>query len=94
MLLDGMSDEHRKKLSNAHKGQKSWNKGMKMSEEFCKKASEVRMGVKKGPHSEDHKRKIGIANKETLKANSDFRIGKTWYKCPETGKRIWVEKPK
>jgi hypothetical protein len=85
-----LSEEGRKKLSDAHKGQKPWNKGLKMSKEFCDKASEVRVGVKRGAFSEEHKRKIGIANKDTLKKNSALRKGKTWTKCQETGKRIWI----
>lgn len=37
-------------------------KGRKMSESSCRKMSEIRTGVKRGPHSDNHKAKIGNAN--------------------------------
>jgi hypothetical protein len=40
-------------------GQIPWNKGMKMSPEFCKKISESSKGR---PKTEEHKRKIGESN--------------------------------
>ena len=43
-----LSEEHRRKLSESHKGQVAWNKGMTLP--------------KKGPHKEETKRKIGKAN--------------------------------
>lgn len=38
------SDETKKKLSDAHKGQIAWNKGKKLSEEHKKKISEANKG--------------------------------------------------
>ena len=88
-----LSEEGRKKLSDAHKGQKAWNKGLKMPPEVIQKMSEVRMGVKRGAFTEEHKKNIGLSNRETLLKNSAFRKGKTWITCPDTGRRIWIDKP-
>ena len=40
------SDEHRQKLSNAHKGLKTWNTGLNMSEDFKEKCSMAKKGKK------------------------------------------------
>jgi hypothetical protein len=58
-----MSDEARLKLSLAHKGQTPWNKGLKLSEEYREKLSKAHLGKKLKPFTEEHKRKIGLANK-------------------------------
>jgi hypothetical protein len=42
-----ISDEHRKRLSDSHKGQKAWNKGVKMDEEFREKCSIRQLGKKR-----------------------------------------------
>ena len=47
--------ETRKKLSMSHKGQRAWNAGMKMSDEFCKTLSQ------------NHRSKRGIVIKHTDK---------------------------
>ena len=73
-------------------GRRLWNKGLKTPPDIIKKISESRTGIKRGPHSEEHKKNIGLANKEILKKNSEARRGKTWIKCSETGKRIWIDK--
>jgi len=41
-----LTEEHRLKLSKAHKGKPSWNKGKKFSEETKKKMSEAKLGKK------------------------------------------------
>lgn len=54
------SEEVRKKMSDGHKGKTPWNKGKKMSEEFCKKNSEARKGKRL---SEETRRKMSEAHK-------------------------------
>lgn len=39
------TDESRKNISEGHKGQIAWNKGVKMPEEFSKKISESKKGI-------------------------------------------------
>ena len=56
-----MSPETREKLSRSNIGKTPWNKGKKMSQEFCEKMSQVKLGRKipaKTRHkmSESHKR--------------------------------------
>ena len=72
-----LSDEHKKKLSEAHKGKSVWNKGKPCSEETKKKISEANTGrhhtdevkrkmseQRKGKHhSEEWTRKISESNK-------------------------------
>lgn len=87
-----MSAEYRKKLSDAHAGQVPWNKGKKMPVEAVEKMRKSKTGKKIQPFTEEHKIKIGIANKEILAINSAWRKGKTWFKDQITGKRIWIEK--
>lgn len=67
-----LSDEVRKKMSEAHKGIPSWNKGKKYTEEQ-KKNFKGRTAWNKGKH--------GIYSQETLKKMSDGQKGKTaWNK--------------
>lgn len=40
-----VTEEIRKKISEGHKGQIAWNKGVKMPEEFSKKISESKKGI-------------------------------------------------
>lgn len=87
-----MTIAQRKKLSDSHLGQVAWNKGIPQTDEVKKKLSLANKGRKLGPMTEERKRKIGEANKETLRRNSEARKGKTWIKCPDTGKRIWIDK--
>ena len=52
------SEETKQKMSEAHRGKKrgyTWNKGKKMSDEFCKKVSLAKTGKSL---SEEHKQKI------------------------------------
>ena len=62
------SEEAKRRMSEAHKGQKAWNKGIPFSEETKRKISEALKGrpsEKKGiPLSEETKRKISEARKE------------------------------
>ena len=65
------SDESRKKMSKALKGRTPWNKGKKMSKEYCKRNSEAHKGLRTGEdhpmygktHTDEAKRKVSIANK-------------------------------
>lgn len=61
------SEEHRKKLSEAHLGQKAWNKGVPMTKEAKEKLSESlkgREGWSAGKKlSEEHKAKLSEAKK-------------------------------
>lgn len=74
-----ISDETRKKISEANKGKVSPNKGKSMSEEQKRKISENKIGKSNGPRSEDTKRKISESNKgktvsdETRKKLSEIR---------------------
>lgn len=56
-----------KKISQSNKGRKVWNKGKKMSEEYCRKMSDARKGKKMWPNgrtfSEEHKRHISESRK-------------------------------
>ena len=62
-----LTDEQKKKLSEAHKGKAPWNKGKKHSEESKKKMSEAH----KGRHlSEETKKKMSEAHKSIVKSNS------------------------
>lgn len=65
------SDNTKKKMSEAQKGEKNPNYGKHFSEEHKKKLSEA----KKGKHlSEEHKNKIGESKKENTNTK-----GKHWY---------------
>lgn len=89
------SEETRKKMSEALKGHKAWNKGKKglvsLSEESKRKISESRKGMK---FSEEHKRKL-----------SELHKGRKWYtngtesvqafECPDgfvPGRQNWRTK--
>lgn len=58
-----MSDETRKKLSEAMKGRESPNKGKTFGKEFREKISKAKKGILTGPRSEETKRKISEGNK-------------------------------
>lgn len=74
-----ISDETRKKISEANMGRQSPNKGKPMSEEQKRKISIAKMGHSNGPQPEETKRKISEANtgkivsEETRKKLSDIR---------------------
>ena len=85
-----MSEESKKKLSEAHKGKSVWNKGKKLSEETKKKLSETHKGKKlseearkkmseahKGKHhSEETKKKLSEANKGKPSWNKGKKMSK------------------
>lgn len=90
------SEEAKKRMSVAHKGKPSPTKGMtcrKRSEETKRKQSESLRGKKKPPRTEEHKRKIGEANRIsqlgqkkselTIKRISDSLTGKKYKKHSE-----------
>lgn len=57
-----LSEEHKRKMSEARKGNNN-RLGKPHSEETKRKISESRKGIKLGPCSDEHKRKISEANK-------------------------------
>jgi len=58
-----MSDESKLKMSLAHIGKPTWNKGLKLSEGYKEKLSKSHLGKKLKPFTEEHRRKIGLANR-------------------------------
>jgi hypothetical protein len=88
-----ISDEHRKKLSDAKKGKPSDRKGKPISDEHRKKISDARKGMKLGPRSTETKQKISDAKKgktlstETKQKMSDVRKGRKQklVECPHCG---------
>lgn len=99
-----MSDEQKKKLSDAKKGrpsnnagktgQKSWNKGIKTGiggpkgQKFSDEHKAKLSAAKKGKPSWN----VGIPMKEETKDIFRKRIkGKTWIIDPETSKRKWID---
>lgn len=64
------SNEVRKKMSESHKGHVPFNKGMKMSEEFCNKISKAKENISEETRkkmSESHKGKpMSEANRKAL----------------------------
>lgn len=66
------SEERRRKNSESHKGQIPWNKGIPRRQETKDKISKKKIGVKHGPLSEEHKRKLSLA----LKGKTSWSKGK------------------
>lgn len=62
-----LTEEAKKKLSEAHKGKAPWNKGIPISEETRKKISETHKGKH---HTEETKRKMSESHKGIIKSNS------------------------
>lgn len=92
------SEETKRKLSEALKGNIPWNTGKHLSEETKKKLSEAKKGKhhKGVPHSEESKKKISETLKgrkpydmtdETRRKMSETRKGKHWKLVD--GKRVW-----
>lgn len=73
------SDEHKKKLSEAHKGKPAWNKGKSTSEETKKKMSEAKKGKK---YSEETKKKMSNVMKKLYWFNNGG-INIRAKECPE-----------
>ena len=67
-----LSDEVRRKLSEAHKGKPTWNKGIPCSEETKRKLKGKPAWNKGIPHSEETKRKLS----EALKGKPSSMKGK------------------
>ena len=69
-----LSEETKRKLSEAKRGQQSWMKGKHHTAEAKAKISAVRKGKKLKPLSDDHKKAISEGNKGRKCANK----GKRW----------------
>ena len=74
-----VSDETRRMMGESKKGEKNpnygkpaWNKGKKMSEEFCRKLREARKGKH---HTEETRRKMGEAHK----GKNIWTRGRHWF---------------
>ncbi len=76
-----ISEEHKRKISEAMKGN-TYSKGKKRSDETKRKMTESKRGKKCGPHSEERKRKIA----EAMKGNRSNK-GKHWKLVD--GKRVY-----
>lgn len=83
------------KMSESHRGQKAWNRGLKniYSEETKHKMSEAHKGRPVAPLSEEHKRKIS----EALKGKSSGYKGhkhtdETKHKMSEARRLYWQKK--
>ena len=61
------TEEHKERLSEAHKGQKAWNKGLKTPDDVRKKQSLAKIGKKRKPFTDETKRKMSEARKLYLK---------------------------
>lgn len=80
------SREARKKMSLAKLGVKR----KPISDATKKKMSQAQIGKKRGTHSQETINKMRDSQKNISHLNNAHYKGKTWYKCKETGKRIWV----
>ena len=76
-LIGTWTEERRKKVSEAGKGRKAWNKGKHFSEEYCIKLSEAHKGkpcYNKGKHfSDEAKNKMSEAHKGKKRSEDDKR---------------------
>lgn len=75
-----LSEEHRKKLSESHKGKISGMKGKKMSEESCRKIGDSKKGqtpwIKGKHHSDETKRKMSDNRKGKMVGENHPFFGK------------------
>lgn len=95
-----ISEEHKNRLSEVNKGntyakgKPAWNKGKKMSEEFCRKCSESQKGKQAGEKhpmygkhfTEESKKKMSDAKKGKHKGEHWYNNGKINVRakeCPE-----------
>lgn len=92
------SEETKKKMSLSKKGKF----GHKMSEETKKKLSLAKKGKPfsgyggSDPEVRERARKTAIGQKRTEEQKNKMRLaalGRSWKKCPETGKRIFYRVP-
>ena len=72
--LGPQSEEHRRKNSESHKGQKAWNKGILQTEEQRRKNSEGHKGLQVGPKNGMYGRKHSEESKEK---NRKSKTGQT-----------------
>lgn len=83
------SEETIKKISEGNKGKQVWNKGMKMTEEFCKKNSEAHKGNKSHlgkHHSEETKMKLSEINRGKRRSEeTKKKISETYKRKYQTG---------
>lgn len=80
------SEEAKKRISEAHKGNQPWNKGKPCSEETKKKISEANKGKKCPPRSDEHRRKMSEFAEARNKGRHWFTNGKEnkfCYECPD-----------
>lgn len=61
------TEEQKARLSESHKGQKAWNKGLKTPEDVRKKQSLAKLGKKRKPFTEETKMKMSESRKLYLK---------------------------
>lgn len=82
-LGNEITEEHRKKISEALKGKNTWSKGKKLSEETKEK---IRKTLKGRVFSEEHRKKISEAcknkNRNTKWYNDGIKSVQA-YECPE-----------
>lgn len=57
------SDRTLEKMSKSLKGKAAWNKGLKMSKEFCINLSRANKGKNKPPFTEEHRKNLSLASK-------------------------------
>jgi hypothetical protein len=71
-----LSEEHKAKLSAAHKGKPSWNKGKKLSEEHIKKLSQAKLGKKLPPRNKEWCERLSKARKAAWEKQKNNKNGK------------------
>ena len=81
-----LSEEHKKQISAANKGntyakgKPAWNKGKKMSEEYCRKCSESHKRIQAGEkHPMYGKKHSDAAKKKMSEAKKEKHKGEHWY---------------
>ena len=83
-----MSEETKRKISEARKGSKGWNKGIPMSESAKRKLSESERGKKGTPHTEEFKKYISSLFKGRISPTKNMK-----WKLVD-GKRIYYREEK
>lgn len=75
------SDTHRRRISESNKGNVPWNKGKKMTDEYCKIRSECQKGLKHNL-TDEGKNSLKIACRNSHKLKDDYKP----ILCVDTGK--------
>lgn len=75
MLGKHFSEEHRRKLSESHKGIKAWNIGKPCTEETKRKISEAQKGSKNHRYGKTHSLEMRLRMSERLKGNT-YTLGR------------------